>query len=119
MTRRRPVAYLGAAMVTAPVIAAVEGGRLIGRRVAKADRVEELPIPGWARDEYTMLPPPSRRVLGPLDMYAGSRMMAFGLNNMKGKVNWPWRKDRMARGGYQFNQSRGMVYNPIGYGRAQ
>ena len=83
--------------------------------VGKADEVEELPIPEWARASFA----PSRPVVAnPLDMYAGARMMAFGGNNMRGKINWPWRRDRMARGGYEYVQGRAMTYAPLGGGRS-
>lgn len=81
----------------------------------KADEVKELPIPEWARASFASTRP---LVANPLDMYAGSRMMAFGGNNMKGKINWPWRRDRMARGGYEYVQGRAMVYAPLGTGRS-
>lgn len=82
--------------------------------VGKADQVKELPIPEWARTTFA----PSRPVANPLDMYAGSRMVAFGVNNARGKINWPWRKDRMSRGAYQAAQGRAMVYAPMGHGRS-
>lgn len=98
--------------VYAQSMKAIEASGRSQELIGKA--AEELPIPDWARDAFSS----SKQVVSPLDMYAGSRMMAFGLNNMKGKVNWPWRKDRMARGGLQFNQSRSMIYSPVGYGRS-
>ena len=82
--------------------------------VGKSDEVKELPIPEWAKSTFA----PSRQVADPLSMYAGGRMMAFGGNNMKGKINWPWRKNRMSRGAQQFVQGRAMVYAPMGEGRS-
>lgn len=82
--------------------------------IGKADEVKELPIPEWARSTFAA----SRPVANPLSMYAGGRMMAFGGNNMKGKINWPWRRRRMSRGAQEFVQGRAMVYSPLGEGRS-
>jgi len=82
--------------------------------VGKADQVKDLPIPEWARTSFSTSHP---AVANPLDMYAGARMMAFGGNNMRGKINWPWRRSRMVRGAQQYVQGRATVYSPIGEGR--
>ena len=79
----------------------------------KADEVEELPIPEWARASFA---PGSVPVLSPLDMYAGSRMMAYGLKNAQGKRVWPWQKKRMTRGAYEAARGRSMIYSPVGKG---
>ena len=82
--------------------------------VGKADEVKDLPIPEWARSSFSV----NHAVVGnPLDMYAGAQMMAFGGNNMRGKINWPWRRKRMSNGALEYVQGRAMVYSPIGEGR--
>jgi len=81
--------------------------------VGKADEVVELPIPEWAMESFAPGPVP---VLSPLDMKAGSMMMATGFRNAQGKRVWPWQKKRMSRGSYEMAQGRQMVYSPVGKG---
>ena len=74
--------------------------------IGKADSPAELPVPEWARTTIAS----NVRVGDPLTMYAGGRMMAFGSNNARGRINWFWRKPRMARGANEFVQGRMMVF---------
>lgn len=83
--------------------------------VGKADQVKELPIPAWARAASQASP---QQVLNPLNMYAGSKMMAFGARKVAGKRNWPWRRKRIAEGGLEVAQGRTFVYSPVGSGRS-
>lgn len=73
-------------------------------------RAEVLPIPPWAVGPF------SAPVVNPLDMYAGSRLMAFGLAGASGKRVLPWQKRRMSRNANMVAQGRGMVYSPLGVG---
>jgi hypothetical protein len=73
-------------------------------------RAETLPIPPWA------VAPFSARVVDPLDMYAGSRMMAFGISRGTGHRIMPWQKRRMSRNANAVAQGRGMLYSPLGVG---
>lgn len=73
-------------------------------------RAEPLQIPPWARRNF------SGSTVNPLDMYASSRMMAFGMAGAQGKRVMPWRKNRMGRGANQAAQGFGMLYSPLGRG---
>ena len=83
--------------------------------IGNGRQVRELDIPRWARDaSYT---PSSRPVLSPLNMYAGSKMMAFGARKVAGKRTWPWQRKRVRQGGLDVARGRVSVYQPLGIGR--
>lgn len=81
--------------------------------LGKADRVEELPVPGWARASFAPGPVP---VIDPLNVYAAGRLVAFGGKRARGEVTWPWMRGRMARGGLEQAQGLTMLYSPAGFG---
>jgi hypothetical protein len=82
----------------------------------KADDVEDLPIPEWARNAWSMAPV---RIVSPLDMYAGSAMAAEGYRKVAGKRVMPWQRRRVRAGGLEVAQGRAMTYSPLGSGRSQ
>ena len=73
-------------------------------------RAESLSIPLWAKPNF------GPAVLNPLDMYASSRMIAFGLAGASGKRIWPWQRNRVGHQANQAAQGRGMLYSPLGRG---
>lgn len=82
----------------------------------KADDVADLPIPEWARNAWSMAPV---RIVDPLDMYAGSAMVAEGYRKVAGKRLMPWQRKKVKAGGLEMAQGRAMMYSPLGSGRSQ
>ena len=101
-------------------VAGKEGNKAKGRRIknamSKADDVEDLPIPEWARKAWSMAP---TRIVSPLDMYAGSALAAEGYRKVTGKRVWPWQRGKVKAGGLEMAQGRAMTYSPLGSGRIQ
>ena len=77
-------------------------------------RAEDVPIPEWAVTNFAA---PRKGVLNPLDMAAGSRMVALNTRRVLGIPTMPWSKDKVARAGYRAAQGAMVVYNPVGYGQ--
>lgn len=111
--RIRNTALIVGGAASLPILSSTVPIYVNNKTKVKKAQTELLPIPAWAYSNFA----PSRPVGDPLSMYAGGRMMAYGMNNMKGKINWPWRKDRMSRGANQYVQGRAMVYAPLGSGK--
>jgi hypothetical protein len=84
--------------------------------IGKADDVADLPIPEWARNAWSMAPV---RIVDPLDMYAGSAMVAEGYRKVAGKRLMPWQRKKVKAGGLEMAQGRAMMYSPLGSGRSQ
>jgi len=77
-------------------------------------RAEALPVPAWARSNFR-----NGRVLDPLQMYAGSRLMAYGVAGAQGKRVWPWQRRKLARNANRIAQGRAFIYSPMGSGGMQ
>lgn len=82
--------------------------------IGKADKVEELPIPEWARLSFA--PGSVPVITDPLNQYAAAKMVAYGSKRSQQKVIWPWLQRRMRRGALEEAQGRQMLYSPAGVG---
>lgn len=81
----------------------------------KADKAEELPIPEWARANFsTRASVPS---ISPLDMAASARMIGLGTREVLGIRTMPWQKNKVARAALRVAEARPMLYSPVGYGQ--
>lgn len=81
--------------------------------VGKAD-VEQLPIPEWARANFSTRP---NMLLNPLNIHASSAQMAEGYRKVAGKRIWPWQRKRVREGANQMAMGRTTLYQPLGSGR--
>ena len=110
-------AMIAGGAASLPILAASVPIEVHGRyKVRKADDAEDLPIPEWARNAWSMAP---TRIVSPLDMYAGSAMAAEGYRKVSGKRVWPWQRGRVKTGGLEMAQGRAMMDSPLGAGRIQ
>jgi len=83
--------------------------------VEKASEVEELPIPEWARGNFTLAPP---RMISPLDQQAAARLMAVGARAVLGKPILPWQRSMIRAAAREMAIGQSMLHNPIGYGQS-
>lgn len=115
--RAKGTALVAGGAATLPILAMSVPIAVHGKyKVRKADDAEDLPIPEWARNAWSMAP---TRIVSPLDMYAGSAMAAEGYRKVSGKRVWPWQRGRVKTGGLEMAQGRAMMYSPLGSGRIQ
>jgi len=82
---------------------------MVGKAV-DSGRVQTLEVPAFARQAFSGQP------IDSLDMYASSRLMAYGLAGAQGKHIWPWQRKRVMRNANKVAQGRGMLYSPMGIG---
>ena len=75
--------------------------------------VEELPIPEWARGNFTLAPP---RMISPLDQQAAARLMAVGARAVLGKPIAPWQRSTPRAAAREMAIGQSMIHSPIGYG---
>lgn len=80
----------------------------------KADSVKDLPIPEWARMNFST---GSNALLNPLNIHASSAQMAEGYRKVAGKRIWPWQRKRVLEGANQMALGRTTLYQPLGTGR--
>jgi hypothetical protein len=81
----------------------------------KADKVEPLPVPEWARANFSTAP---NVLLNPLDVYASAGQMGEGYRKVAGKRVWPWQRKKVREGAYQMAMGRSTLYQPLGSGRS-
>jgi hypothetical protein len=82
--------------------------------VGKAAQMEQLPIPEWAKTNFSVN---SRQLLNPLNIHASAGQMAEGARKVAGKRIWPWQRKRVRQGASQVAMGRTTLYQPLGYGR--
>ena len=81
----------------------------------KADPVQDLPIPDWAKQNFSTRP---HALLNPLNIHASSGQMAEGYRKVAGKRIWPWQRKRVREGANQVALGRTTLYQPLGSGRS-
>lgn len=72
-----------------------------------------MSIPVWARQNF------AAPTVNPLNMYASSRLMAFGAYGASGRILYPWKKNKVAHGANKIAQGNMMLYSPAGSGTNQ
>ena len=85
---------------------------MIGKAL-DSGKAEVLEIPPFAHRAFSGQP------LDALDMYAGARLMAYGMAGAQGKRIWPWQRKRVMSNANKIAQGRGMLYSPLGMGVMQ
>jgi hypothetical protein len=74
---------------------------------------QRMEIPVWAEQSFSNAP------VNPLNMYASSRLMAFGAYGAMGRNLYPWKKKKVSRGANKVAQGNMMLYSPAGSGTNQ